>query len=67
VNERPQNGRQGYWRRLSDAELLSIRFTVDDPEAVEHLVLDVPTEGDDEPRVEFAYDFRGSKRAFKVI
>ncbi len=51
----------GYWRRLTDEELLGIRFTTDDPESLEDLVLDVPiTEA--EPRVEYAYDFRGSKR-----
>ena len=52
----------GYWDRLSDEELLRISFTTDDPENLEGLVLQVPSVKG-RPFVEFAYDFRGSRRS----
>lgn len=52
----------GFWSRLSDEELLRISFTTDDPEHLYGLVEDVPA-ARGRPFVEFAYDFRGSKRS----
>jgi len=52
----------GYWDRLSDEELLRISFTTDDPQNLEGLVLQVPSVKG-RPFVEFAYDFRGSRRS----
>lgn len=52
-----------YWGKLTDEELLRVTFTTDDPEGLEGLVLDVPA-SDGRPFVEYAYDFRGSKRDF---
>ncbi|WP_224636695.1 hypothetical protein [Mesorhizobium sp. CA12] len=52
----------GRWGRLSDEELIRIRFTTDDPEGLEGLIHSVPPV-DSRPFVEFGYDFRGSKRS----
>lgn len=53
-----------YWRSLSDDELLRISFTTTDPENLPGLVEDVPDTAGAPPIVEYAYDFRGSKRSF---
>jgi hypothetical protein len=51
----------GYWGRLSDEELLEKTFTTGDPENLANLCLEVPPE-DQIPIVEYAYDFRATKR-----
>jgi hypothetical protein len=53
----------GHWTTLSDEELLNTKFRTDDPENLDGLVLDVPASAQDEPFVEMAYDFRGSKHS----
>jgi hypothetical protein len=57
-----QNGNTGHWASLTDEQLLHVKFTTDDPENLEGLVLDVPASAQDEPIVEYRYDFRGAKR-----
>jgi hypothetical protein len=52
----------GYWSRRSDEELLKTTFTTNDPENLPCLIHAVPTRGEI-PIIEFAYDFRGSKRS----
>lgn len=54
--------RGSHWDSLSDDELLSVELTTDDPERLENVVLTLP-DGDEEPHVEFSYDFRGSERS----
>jgi hypothetical protein len=50
-----------YWGNLTDEQLIEHAFTTEDPEALEGLVLEVPV-AEGVPKIEFAYDFRGSKR-----
>lgn len=55
-------GAGDYWSRLSDAELLTISFTTEDPESLPGLVHELPAITS-RPIVEYAYNFRGTKRA----
>jgi hypothetical protein len=54
-------GLGGYWSRLSDEELLEKTFTTGDPESLPYLSEEVPPP-DQIPIVEYAYDFRATKR-----
>lgn len=54
-------GLDSYWSRLSDEELLEKTFTTGDPESLPGLCLEVPP-ADQTPIVEYAYDFRATKR-----
>jgi hypothetical protein len=55
-----QDGTGGHWSRLTDEQLLTTAFTTDDPERLDDLVLDVPSNAQDDPIVEFSYNFLGS-------
>jgi hypothetical protein len=48
-----------YWESVSDAQLLAVELTTDDPENLENLVSSVP-EGAAESFVEYGYDLRKS-------
>jgi hypothetical protein len=56
-----ENG--GHWSRFSDEQLLTTAFTTDDPERLEGLVIDVPSNAQDDPIVEYSYNFLGSDHA----
>ncbi|MET4252955.1 hypothetical protein [Bradyrhizobium sp. LA6.7] len=51
-----------YWESVSDAHLLAVELTTDDPEKLENLVDQLPN-GPDESFVEYGYDLRKSERA----
>jgi len=53
--------RDDYYSHLTDEDLLSITFTTGDPENLSGLVSDEPPL-DQKPILEYAYDFRGTKR-----
>src|SRR3954463_1092109 len=50
-----------HWESLSDAQLLDVELSTDDPEGLSDLVFELPP-GDEEPYVEYSYDLRGTER-----
>jgi hypothetical protein len=50
-----------YWGSVSDALLLTVELTTDDPEKLENLTTALP-EGPEDSFVEYAYDLRGLER-----
>src|SRR5580700_6974448 len=48
-----------YWEALSDDLLLDVELTTDNPQSLPDVVTELPM-GDDEPHVEYKYDFRRS-------
>lgn len=55
-------GLDGFWRHLSDEELLATSFTTSDPDSLPGLVRALPP-NEPPPIVELAYDFRGTNHA----
>ena len=48
-----------YWGSVSDAHLLAVELTTDNPEKLDNLTAILP-QGPEEPFVEYAYDLRNS-------
>jgi hypothetical protein len=56
---KPKEQQRQHWADVTDDELLTTELTTENPLGITGLVTTLP-EGDEEPRVEFSYDLRGS-------